>query len=144
MNTGERKKAKPKKCNKKETKQEIASCKQTPVINFVPTLILDYNFGCLNMFSQGQGMSQPMNQPMAQSVTQPMTQFMSQHPYLQNPPPPQFTGAFGFQASAPPWAAKLLDDMEQVKQNLQGIDTIEKTVDLINTKVSDLEIKWVT
>ena len=29
--------------------------------------------------------------------------------------------------------------MEQVKQKLQGIDKIERTVNLISTKVSDLE-----
>ena len=60
---------------------------------------------------------------------------------MQNSPPPQFANAFGFHASAPPWVAKLLDDMEQVKQKLQGIDKNEKTVNLINSKVSDLELK---
>ena len=37
--------------------------------------------------------------------------------------------------------AKLLEDMEQIKQNLQSTDKIEKTVNLINSKVSDLETK---
>ena len=72
------------------------------------------------------------------------TQFgMSQQrqPYIQSPPPNQF--GFGLQAPAapPPWAAKLLEDMEQIKQKLQGMDKIEKTVNLINPEVSDLETK---
>ena len=150
MNTGERKKAKTKKCYKKDSKQDIASCQQPPVINFVPNFTPDYNFGYLNMFfqGQGQGMSQPMtqqgqgmSQPMPAPMSQPMNQSISQPPYMQNSPPPQFASAFGFQASAPPWAAKLLDDMDQVKQKLQGIDKIEKTVNLINTKVSGLALK---
>ena len=90
VNTGERKKAKTKKCYKKDSKQDIASFQQPPVINFVPNFTPDYNFGYLNMFSQGQGqgmsqpmtqqgqgMSQPMPQPMSQPMSQPMTQSVS-------------------------------------------------------------------
>ncbi|MEW8547532.1 MAG: hypothetical protein AB2693_28835 [Candidatus Thiodiazotropha sp.] len=64
-----------------------------------------------------------------------------QQPYIQSPPPNQF--GFGLQAptAPPPWATKLLEDMEQIKQKLQGMDKIEKTVNLINAKVSDLETK---
>ena len=44
--------------------------------------------------------------------------------------------------SAPPsWATKLLEDMDQVKEKLKCMDKIEKAVNLINTKVSDLETK---
>ena len=114
-----------KRCNKKDGKQNNVESQQPLVINFVPNFVPDYNFGYLNMFSQGQGMSQPISQP----------------PFMQNSLPPQFPGAFAFQASAPPWAAKLLEDMEQIKQKLQGIDKTEKTVNLINSKVSVLETK---
>ena len=61
VNTGERKKAKTKKC-KKDNKQDIASCLQTHAVNFVPNLTPDYNFGMSNMFAQAQGQSQGMSQ----------------------------------------------------------------------------------
>ena len=81
------------------------------------------------------------------------TSMFSQSPYMQGSPPPQFPGAFGFQstpqvtpqvtpqATPPPWAVKLLDDVNMIKQKFQSIDKIEQTVNLINTKVTDLETK---
>ena len=40
---------------------------------------------------------------------------------------------------SPTMASKLLEDMEPVKQKLQCVEKIEKTVNMINVKVTDLE-----
>ena len=45
------------------------------------------------------------------------------------------------QTAPPPSAAKLLEDMEQIMQKFEKIDKTEKTVNLINSKVNDLEAK---
>ena len=52
-----------------------------------------------------------------------------QQPYMQSPPPSQM--GIGFQVPAPytappPWAAKLLVDMDQTKEKFKGMDKIEK------------------
>ena len=57
--------------------------------------------------------------------------------FVQSPPPSQF----GYQTPPPPWATKMLEDIEQIKQKLGSIDKIEKTVNMINTKLSELETK---
>lgn len=68
---------------------------------------------------------------------------MSQPSYVSSPPGPFGATAFGYQATPPPppppWASKLLEDMEHVKQKLQCVEKIEKTVNMINVKVTDLE-----
>ena len=67
---------------------------------------------------------------------------MTQTPFMRSPPPNQFNNSnFGFQTSTPPWASKLLEDVEQIKQKMQSIDKIEKNVNFISFKVSDLENK---
>ena len=143
VNTGERKKVKTIK-NKKDNTQSKQSknksnCKSSgqddnnsqpsqqtpvtlvpPVTNFPVDVIPDHSF-YYNMYSQGQGLPQT--------------------PFMQGSPPVAFPNAFGLQASTPPWAAKLLDDVEQIKQKIQSIDKIEKTVNIINSKVSVLETK---
>lgn len=74
-------------------------------------------------------------QPGGFSMSQPQPSYN-----IQSPPPPQFgNSAFGYQGAPPPWAAKLLDDMDHIKQKLHSIDKIEKTVNQISVKVSDLE-----
>ena len=46
------------------------------------------------------------------------------------------------QASAPPsWATELMNDVKQMRISLTKLDQIEKTVNLIHTKVADLETK---
>ena len=77
---------------------------------------------------------------------------MSQPSYIQTSPSAQFNGsAFGaFQPSTappptpPPWATQILEEVKQIKTKLQSIDKIEKTVNAINAKVSDLETKMKT
>ena len=55
------------------------------------------------------------------------------------------SNTFGFQPSPsplpPPWANELLREVKQIKSKLQTIDKIEKTVNVINAKVTDLETK---
>ena len=53
----------------------------------------------------------------------------------------QVTTQATLQATPPPWAVKLLDDVNMIKQKFQSIDKIEQTVSLINTKVTDIETK---
>ena len=68
---------------------------------------------------------------------------MSQPSYVSSPPGRFGATAFGYQATPPPppppWATKLLEDMEHVKQKLQCVEKNEKTVNMINAKVTDLE-----
>lgn len=106
-------------------KQDGGVANTQPVSGF--TFDPSYNFqNFQNMAFQAQ--SAPFN--------------MTQAPFIQSPPPNQFNNSnFGFQASTPPWASKLLEDVEQIKQKMQSIDKIEKTVNLISSKVSDLENK---
>ena len=74
---------------------------------------------------------------------------MSQPSYIQTSPSAQYNGsAFGaFQPTTapppapPPWATELLEEVKQIKTKLQSIEKIEKTVNSINVKVSDLETK---
>ena len=126
MSTGERKKVKSKRRKRDKSKQDTDTDKtqqQPPVTYSAPNFVPDFNFSYMSMFSQS--------------------------PYMQGSPPPQFPGAFGFQstpqvtpqATPPPWAVKLLDDVNMIKQKFQSIDKIEQTVNLINTKVTDLETK---
>ena len=136
VNTGERKKVKTIK-NKKDNTQSKQSknksnCKSSgqddnnsqpsqqtpvtlvqPVTNFPVDVIPDHSF-YYNMYLQGQGLPQT--------------------PFMQGSPPVAFPNAFGLQASTPPWAAMLLDDVEQIKQKIQSIDKIEK-----NSKHNKLE-----
>ena len=130
MSTGEQKKVKSKRRKRDKSKQDTDTDKtqqRPPVTYSAPNFVPDFNFSYTSMFSQS--------------------------PYMQGSPPPQFPGAFGFQstpqvtpqvtpqATPPPWAVKLLDDVNMIKQKFQSIDKIEQTVNLINTKVTDLETK---
>ena len=81
-----------------------------------------------------------------QSTAFNMSQPMSQPSFVSSPPGHFGNNSFGFQnippqpgPPLPPWATKLLEDMEHVKQKLQGVDEIKKTVNLINVKVTDME-----
>lgn len=62
-------------------------------------------------------------------------------PYMTSPTQPQFSGGAFSMSTPPPWASELLEDMKQIKQKLQTVDKIEKTVNLINAKISDMETK---
>lgn len=56
--------------------------------------------------------------------------------------PPQ-TPVYNMQPSPPPpWATEILDEMKQIKQKLQTIEDIKKTVNVISAKVSDLDTKF--
>ena len=121
-----KKKVKSKRRKRDKSKKDTDTDKtqqQPPVTYSAPNFVPDFNFSYTSMFSQS--------------------------PYMQGSPPPQFPDAFGFQstpqvtpqASPPPWAVKLLDDVNMIKQKFQSIDKIEQTVNLINTKVTDLETK---
>ena len=119
-NTSERKPRQKKKKCKRETKNETYS---DPVSVFPSNINFVYD---PNMAFQQQGSAFGMPQ---------------QQTYMQSPPPSQM--GFGFQppTAPPPWATKLLEDMELIKQKFDKIDKIEKTVNLINSKVNDLETK---
>ena len=132
VSSGERKKSRTKKCKQDSvTLNTFSSCgyvfdTSTPI----------------NMAFQPQGGPQggPFNMTLPQS--------QSQTQYIQSPPPgptPFGNPGFAYQAATPtappPWAAKLLQDMEHLKQKFSSIDKIEKTVNFISTKVSDMEIK---
>ena len=89
-------------------------------------------------------------QPQSGSFNMTQSQPQAQAQYMQSPPPgptPFGNPGFTYQTAPqtvpppPPWAMKLLEDMELVKQKISSIDKIEKTVNLISTKMSDLEIK---
>lgn len=108
----------------KVCKQDGAAANTQTVSSFIS----DTNYNFQNMAFQTQPQSAPFN--------------MTQTPFMQSPPPNQFNNSnFGFQPSTPPWASKLLEDVEQIKQKMQSIDKIEKTVNFISSKVSDLENK---
>jgi len=53
-------------------------------------------------------------------------------------PPPQNLSP---QASVPPWAAELNEDIKQLKSVLPSINKIDQTLTKINAKMYDLEIK---
>ena len=121
-NTSERKTGQKKKKCKRETK---------PVTVSDPVSVYPSNINFLydpNMTFQQQTPSFGMPQPQT---------------YMQSPPPQPSPMGFGYQppTAPPPWAAKLIEDIEQIKQKFDKIDKIEKTVNLINSKVSDLESK---
>lgn len=68
--------------------------------------------------------------------------------YAQPPPPnlsPTQMTSFAMplgQASGPPnWANELMSEVKAIKQSLVKLETIEKTVNMINAKVTDLEAK---
>lgn len=72
----------------------------------------------------------------------------AQPPFGMPPPPPflaspqRSPGYSGHsQHATPSWASKLLDDMTEVKQKLQHVEKIEKTVNVIHIKVTDMEAK---
>jgi len=52
-----------------------------------------------------------------------------------------FTQNISPQASVPPWAAELIEDVTQLKSVLPSINKIDQTLTQINTKMYDLEIK---
>ena len=120
---------------RKQRKAKVKKCVQENKTETVSGYPFNTNCTDLNYTNFFQTMF-AQNQPAQYGMTQPS--FMGSPP----PAPGQFGGsAFGVQTNPPPppWAVKLLDDMEQVKQKVQGIDKIEKTVNLISSKVSDLE-----
>ena len=119
VNTGEQGKEPLKRC-----KQDNSVSFSQPVGDFLSCFnFQDYQIQ--NMAFQTQNM--PQNIPFN----------MSQQPFMQSPPP----GQLGFHASPPPWATKLLEDVEHIKQKLESVEKVEKTVNVINSKVSDLETK---
>ena len=68
-------------------------------------------------------------------------------PFAQSPPgvtPTPTQGMFGMQTQMTPmpppqWVVDMLDEIKQIKAKMKAVENIEKTVGLINTKVSDLE-----
>jgi len=56
-------------------------------------------------------------------------------PFLPSPPPPGYAGV------PPPWAADLIKDIKVIKDKMKSIEKIEKTVNLINARVADIETK---
>ena len=127
VNTSERKSG--------QSRQKKKKCKLEASSRSVSAFPSNINFKYdPSMAFQTQGAVFGM--PQSQSQPQPFS--------MQSPPPSQF--GFGYQppAAPPPWAAKLLEDMEQLKLKFDKIDKIEKTVNSINSKVSDLEVKMQT
>ena len=123
VNTCEHNKGQRKKC-KSDNATKIVS-------DFYSNLSFTYDPN-MSFQTQAAQFGMPQQQPQQQQ-------------FMQSPPPSQL-GPFGFQVpnpstAPPPWAAKLLEDMEYVKEKLKGMDKIEKTVNMINAKVSDLETK---
>ena len=104
-NTSERKTGQKKKKCKRETKNQTIS---DPLSVFPSNINFVYD---PNMAFQQQGSAFGMPQQQA---------------FMQSPPPTQM--GFGFQPpnAPPPWATKLLEDMEQIKQKFDKIDKIEK------------------
>ena len=64
--------------------------------------------------------------------TQSPTLIMSSQPMYM--PPPASTGP-------PNWAQELINDVKQIKISMSNLEKIEKTMNTIVTKVSDLETK---
>ena len=84
------------------------------------------NFSQQGTFGQGTPMFGPGGfPPPSQSPTQMSSYGM---PPAQPPGPPK-------------WATELMNDIKQIKLSLGKLDEIEKTVNMINLKVSDLETK---
>ena len=129
VNTGEQK-TEQKNSQRKKCKADNLS---KTVSDFYSNYSLVYD---PNMAFQTQGAQFSM--PQTQSFSQPQPQ---SQPYIQSPPPNQMGFGFPVQTAPPPWAAKLLEDIEQIKVKLQCMDKIEKTVNSINAKVCTLETK---
>lgn len=91
---------------------------------------------------QYRGPDRTISQNMA--FQQPSPFGMSQ-PSFSTSPSSQYSGTgFGFQPPPqppPPWASELLEEIKQIKSKMASIEKIEKTVNCINAKVSDLETK---
>ena len=99
-------------------------------------------------FASGYCRSFPFTTDRTMAFSQ-QTPFQLQQPNFfgsqnsQSPPtqpmqyPTQYPSQYG--AQPPPWAKEILDDIKQMKQSLLKIDKIEKTVDSIAIKVSDLD-----
>lgn len=104
---------------RKQRKVQSKQCEHGVSNNPVQS-VSGYNFDP-NYINFPQNMTfQP--QPGAFSMSQPQPSYN-----IQSPPPPQFgNSTFGYQTAPPPWAAKLLEDMDHIKQKLQSIDKIEK------------------
>jgi len=88
-------------------------------------------------------MATPVNYtPQSYGINTPQTQqsFMSGYPAtpMYSLPPPQNISP---QASVPPWAAELIEDIKQLKSVLPSINKIDQTLTQINAKMYDLEIK---
>lgn len=84
------------------------------------------NFSQQGPFSQGTPVFGTVSYPTPSQSPNQMTTY--------GIPPPQ--------ASSPPsWATELMNDVKQIKMSLGKLDEIEKTVNMINAKVSDLETK---
>ena len=89
------------------------------------------NFSQQGAFGQGTPMygSGPGSYPTpSQSPTQMIS--FGVPPAPPNPP-----------VGPPSWATELMNEMKQIKHKLCKLDEIEKTVNMINLKVSDLETK---
>ena len=80
--------------------------------------------------AQGAQFGMPQSQPFIGMQSPPPSQMGFRLPVPSVPP-----------SAPPPWATKLFEDMQQIKEKLKCMDKIEKTVNLINTKVSDLDTK---
>ncbi|MCG8044657.1 MAG: hypothetical protein N0E48_03055, partial [Candidatus Thiodiazotropha endolucinida] len=103
---------------------------QFPIMNFTQT---PFN---MQQPQQMMGTAQPQTPVISGFMNQPVSppqMHLSQH---------MFTLPSGPSGSGPPdWASELINDVKQIKLSLAKLDTIEKSVNQITLKVSDLEIK---
>lgn len=76
-----------------------------------------------------------------QGICSPQT-FMSQ--LSSNMSPPESNGSHtipGGMQSAPPWAISMMSDIKNIKQSVEKIHAVERTVNSINAKLMDLETR---
>ena len=110
---------------------------QTPIMNFtqqVPFSMQQPQIAGAPMQNQGTpGTPAPMqNTNQYMTPTQSPSQIMSSQPMYM--PPPAST-------EPPNWAQELINDVKQIKITMSKLEKIEKTMNTIVTKVSDLETK---
>ena len=88
---------------------------------------------------QSQGSSPSLFGQGASMLSSPTYQTPStQQAFSTIPPaPPQISHMSG----PPNWVSELINDVKQIKLSLGKLDQIEKTVNMINLKVTDLEVK---
>jgi prefoldin subunit 5 len=83
---------------------------------------------------QGLHMGIPMNSQNSPTMTY-------QQSGMYAPPPPQ-SPVFPLMYTSPPsWASEIINDIKAIKSSLPKIENIEKTVNIINLNVSEMEVK---